>query len=162
LNKQAYREAWGYTYKLRRSDNVDIVHDAYIRWYDTTGRDLFDEHRGTIARALRYSYLKSMSRTTFKYKGESFVRHYRSKDDINADDIPAHEFVTHDTPFDTLITEESENLIKHSLSPGQLRVYSYFKQGYNTQEVADELGMTRNGAGRHFHDIREVMLKLVA
>lgn len=142
FNKAAYYKAQGYAYKLQKKDYVDIVHDAYVVWFNKTNKSLFDEPSGVIARVIKNIFWNSLNRRLWMYEGV-----FHSKTFYSIDEFPEQVFIptsVAETPLSILITKDMHNQLGHNLKPRELQVLQHLKDGYKQIEISKILGISAN------------------
>lgn len=143
--KRKYYDAWGYAFKVSKGkDYKDLVHDAYLRWYNKTGQDLFLEHRGTIARVIHYIWLGWIKKNQVMIHGEMYTKVHKSKDE---EDGP--EQISRVTPEDILIHKEQSQYKSVSESPYHQEVVRLLMLGYSHKEITEKLNLNPNTVSRH-------------
>lgn len=70
VNEVNYRKARRYALKL--GGGLDLVHDAFVLWWDKTKKSLFDEPNGKMLRIIKNTYYRQWDSTRFQQDG---VRH---------------------------------------------------------------------------------------
>lgn len=76
MNKKAYKEAKDYTYFLDSKNYKDIVHDAWLKWFEKTGKDLFSEDRPLITRVIKNVIGTGLSTRKFMWRGKIYNKRY--------------------------------------------------------------------------------------
>src|SRR5688572_416232 len=69
-----YYKAKRYSYKC--GFGVDLVHDAYIQWFNKTGLNLFLEPEGRVMSVMGWMVRKERGKTTQMWRGTNYRRHY--------------------------------------------------------------------------------------
>lgn len=78
VNEVNYRKARRYALKL--GAGLDLVHDAFVLWWDKTNRSLFDEPNGKMCRIIKNLYYRQWDSTRYQYDG---VRYQKVFNNIN-------------------------------------------------------------------------------
>lgn len=68
-----YRKAISYVYIAHPAFHRDLIHDAYIRWFDKTGKNLFEEHFNTI-KAVLIHVIQAARYNKFMYRGIEYPK----------------------------------------------------------------------------------------
>ena len=87
MNVKVYNSARRYAEKLKFTDSQDLLHDAYLIWYDKKGVDMFDEPVWKVFTVIRLTFLaflkaKKRRHTYF----EEFVDGYHKANQITPED----------------------------------------------------------------------------
>lgn len=139
MNKENYFRARSYAFKCDPNNYKDILHNAYLKWYDKTGKDLFDEPDHTRTAVLRWM-------VKGKYKGRFYtngVLHPRVFVPIGEeiDDSMLTHIAVSDGETDTILIDqdlneefeklltENEKLIKKKLMEGYSYTETLHRQG---------------------------------
>lgn len=154
MDNNQYRRARGLAWKLASSHGFaneypDLVHDAYISWYNKTKSDLFDEHPGTIFHVIKNICMARSVLNRFRYRHQT---HSRTRVTIPSTDKPEEGssfYIPYTLPTDNLVAEEIASKIEAVLKPKELITYYYLLQGYKPSEIAElERGYRQKINGR--------------
>lgn len=140
----AYWKARSYAGKLTPQNYRDLVHDAYIVWYNKTQRDLFTEHVGVITKTIKNIYFSSyIKNKTYSYNGVRYAKEFIPIDeDLNP-------ITTYDNPIEILIRKEERlkrlvrlQQIRNDLTEKEKQVFDLTVEGYSTKEIKEELNIS--------------------
>lgn len=95
MNIKTYQKAKKYAKKIKYTDPVDLVHDLYLKWYDKTGQDLFDQPDGKVMSMIWKECNNAIRRGQWMWRGVRYSKIYLEfSEGIHIDDtgnyIPAH------------------------------------------------------------------------
>lgn len=155
-----YTAARRYATRIKYTDPLDLVHDAYIRWYDKTGKDLFDEPEHLVMRMVYWEFKRWMKENNWTYNkepqgkrlefplfsheetmflspyGDSFERLAASRRTFN----PV-------TPLDHCLANETEELyqrfIEESSEVGG-KILELRREGFNNVEIAKKFNKAKS------------------
>lgn len=160
MNIDTYRQALRYAIYVEWRIPRDIVHDAYLLWYDQTGKDLFDEPprlvTAIVKTAIRRTY--SASRKVYQWNLE---KHHRVWIPIKED--PTHEgegYTPSTVMVDSVDLERTKKLLKKVLSPKQKDILKYVQLGYTGTEIAKKNGVSPQAVHELQGLIRKSAIKL--
>lgn len=130
-----YQKARSYAYKINKYIYMDVLHDAYVAFHRTTGRNLFLEPRGKVLKMIKFTYMD-----LWKYNG----RQGRSGTRVD------FEPYTSVTPEDILIGKETLASL-HTIDRAVFRknpnttndIVSLKLSGYKNTEIAERLDITK-------------------
>jgi len=139
-----YRKAIRYATKISSYENaLDIVHDAYLRWYNNTNNNLFEEENEVVINKVRQEwwnrYLKPQY-TTFRSKEKkvfSNLEDLYSFYSVNGVDVPI-ELQTTNSPEKLYIAKEQYQLLRSNLNKFDRKTFDLWVQGYLKQEIEKE------------------------
>lgn len=127
---QKYNQGRSYSYKLAKNLYKDVLHDAYVKWYDKTGHNLFDEPISRVIKVIKYTWFGYYVNKRKVQNRDVFVEY---------DD----HMVNRTTPEDEMIGKELEQQFTSCDSKMQLEIYLYAVQGYRPYEIAKVLGVSK-------------------
>jgi DNA-directed RNA polymerase specialized sigma24 family protein len=137
MDIKKYAQAKRFAYKLKFVDPIDLVHDAYITWFDKTGKDLFDEPQGRITNVIKFQFKAWLHSQEWYYNKES--QGYRTFVEQIEQSYPI-------TPEDEFIGKELEekmNKLILSSPDSTALILQMRKEGFKNSEIAEELKRTR-------------------
>lgn len=148
--------------------HVDLLHDAYLYWYEQKNENLFDNPVGTIARIVKNVNGNKISKNTWYWRGE--VNRKQFSHDIKANSS-RDEYSQPDTePGDSLLHSwgmefpksqyESQDLvdwIKKGLSEFDAKVLDLKVEGYNNREIEKIMGRSNPIITRSIKNIKNKM-----
>lgn len=145
-----YWKARRYAYKLNTTLYRDIVHQAYVKYFERTGLDLFQQPNRKIMRVVRNSYYELLREYSYKRGSKnSYTRYYYEF--IEHGDNYA---VTKTTPEDILIGNQLEerlaDVIEDFKYPVVARdVIDLARQGYSPKEISTSLNLAKSSVNRY-------------
>jgi hypothetical protein len=150
VNWRTYYEARGYAWKLNPDNYLDIVHDAYIIWYDRTGNDLFDEHRGRVSQTVKNVFLNEVGARRFMYRGQYYKKQYFGSDHLRAEGDPEETYLNKEEAIfkDSLIDRIADNL-----TPLRATIFALLREGYNQRQISKKLGVNPQNIQYHVTQI---------
>lgn len=74
MNKVNYQKAKRYLTKC--GYEADFAHDAYILWFEKTGKDLFDEPNGTVIRVIKNVMGNAWGKKRYMWRGNTYPKVY--------------------------------------------------------------------------------------
>lgn len=171
MNLVNYKRAQGYAYKIVPQKYKDIVHDAYVRWFDKTGRDLFDEHPRVVIKVVKNVAIGARASNQYFYgtkpnskRKSKFVKpitigrktwlslqlenfnHYEGRFDRLRTEV---------TPLDLAVAGDSMARLESMLTPNERVALDKFKQGYKSLEIAQQMGVSSALANYYLQRIRK-------
>jgi DNA-binding NarL/FixJ family response regulator len=136
---EQYVKAQGYAFKASPHNYKDLVHDAYVLWYDKTGENLFEKGNGTVISVVKNVIRESWNRRYFIYEGEKHLRSSVSKDSFE-DDYSI--FEDWENPHKDLEFKELQSRLVDGLSPRAQQVLQGISEGYKKHEIGKALGIS--------------------
>jgi len=161
MNWRKYYQARSYAYWLSPNEYLDIVHNAWLAWYDKKKTDLFEEDFRLISRVVKLKFLASLQQNMFHYQGNRYPRQFRS---VSADDSPALDaYIGSDTRLHNTVTPEviymdkeqnevyDKILFKVSkeLTKTQAKILKLIREDLSQVEVSGELNLTPQAINYH-------------
>jgi hypothetical protein len=104
MTNELYHEACDYAYKMSPALFTDIVHDAYISYYDKTQKNLFEEDRGTVLKTVKKTFWK-------KYFHKNIGKTFRDKMKQNRM-TPEDEFISREYGLEFVSYYEIEEQVE--------------------------------------------------
>ncbi len=151
-----YDKCLSYSRRRDRTAYEDIVHDAFLTWFDKTGRNLFEEPEITALSVVKKTWQgKYWQRTKitvggrmgrYGWKGELVKRQF-----INADKVL---MVNRVTPEDEYIAQELHELFMSMDSELRLQIYLYAVEGFSQTEIAKMLNQSKSFINYYFKKMR--------
>jgi hypothetical protein len=144
-----YNKAKRYTTKCGKS--IDIVHDAFVAWWDKKGTNLFLENEGTVLRVIKNIIYKEYGRSTFMVRGVKYPKVTYSYDDSVWDsDVPSirrdvARMMTNNHSQEELEIKEYYNSVteKATKLTGTYRMmYTYLSQGFTPTDIEEIEGIS--------------------
>lgn len=145
--KLLYQKALSYAYFIDPKLYKDIVHDSFIRWFEKTGKDLFDEHERTVMSVIKktwWSYYVQPHQ--YMRQGMVLMREYVSFDDGFC--------FNHVTPEDEFIAKELEERFLHCGNMTQLTIYKYAVMGWTQKQIASIMNESPQFINYYFKKMR--------
>jgi DNA-directed RNA polymerase specialized sigma24 family protein len=153
MNVKNYRQAQRYVDKL--CADRDYVHDAYLRWYDKCGKDLFDETNGTVIRVLKYTILNAWEKGGYMVNGEKLRRSF--VEIVDWDTTPRRV----DSPEDIMVAHDLHDSVAVLLKDDYLMVFDMLAQDHRLVDIAEKMGVTPQYVGWLVKRIREIVVRHV-
>jgi DNA-binding CsgD family transcriptional regulator len=151
VNWKSYYEARGYAWKLNPNNYLDIVHDAYIIWYNRTGNDLFEEHRGRVSQTVKFVFLNQHGAKRFMYRGQYYRKTYTESSWLYSDE---------DSPENVYLRQEEQDYqdsiidrIAANLTPIRAEIFALLREGYNQRQISKKLGVNPQNIQYHVTQI---------
>jgi len=140
------------------TEGRDLVHNAWIRWYEQKGNDLLLEHIGTIKRAIRWQklYERSISKSKFMKEGVSYDIQY-----FDVEKVDEVGLLNHYNPEKEFIFSEIKNELENSLTNERKEVFDLLIQGYNQIEISNELGKSQQIVSYLYNKIKQKSKNIV-
>ena len=162
MNTTNYNKAVRYALKLKYNDHLDLVHDAYLRWYEKEGEDLFDKPLGRILRVVKLTFLDFLKRGKYQ-TGPKGNQNGTSGKFVVPKETGRRQFISYNehvavavTPEDIMIADELDTVLQMTDSKIQLDIYLLAVQGFRPYEIAELLGMGKNHVSYYFKKIRHI------
>lgn len=76
----SYREYYSYAYVLCGDLYRDIVHEAWLKYYEKTGLNLFDQNKYYVFRAIKYAHKSNWGEKYYYWRGETVQRQFTTED----------------------------------------------------------------------------------
>lgn len=150
----------------RSMTHVDLLHDAYLLWYDSKNESLFDNPAGRIARIIKNVNGNKISKNTWYWRGDVNRKQF-SHDIIAGSDRPEYETAD---PSDSLLHNwgmefpkqqyESQDVvdwIKKGLNEFDAAVLDLKVEGYNNREIEKIMGRSNPIITRSIKNIKNKM-----
>lgn len=160
MNIDTYRQALRYAIYVEWRIPRDIVHDAYLLWYDQTGKDLFDEPprlvTAIVKTALRRTY--SASKRVYQWNLE---KHHRVWIPIKED--PTYEgegYTPVSVMVDSMDADRFRKKLSRILTSKQKDVLKHITLGYTATEIARKNGVSSQAVFEVQGVIRKNAIKL--
>lgn len=142
MNNNTYNKAVNYAAKLNGYGNHrDLVHDGYLEWFTKTGKNLFEENEGRVLTVVKFVYLSTISRSKFMWRGITYNRFHLEFQE--SEDLGFVSGINLYNPEHQFIHQESLKALEAGLDSLQKQVYDRLSEGYNTTEIAEEMGTYR-------------------
>lgn len=75
MNLSNYYQLQSYCWHLAGSLYRDLLHDAYVKWYEKTGNNLFNEPNVLGAKVIRNIHFNNLQKQMWTYRGRMYRRH---------------------------------------------------------------------------------------
>lgn len=140
-----YIKARRYATKCGRG--LDLVHDAYIVWWDKTKQNLFDEPIGTVIRVMKnVMFNQYQKQYQYRVDGSLQIRVFQPIEHASHIGLNA-------PPDDAILLNEVLTYMNNS--GGTRRAYyDWFKRGYNDYEIAEIEGYSPQNSNWHRKALR--------
>ncbi len=164
MNSKMYRRGIRYASVLTKNDNsIDVVHDAYLNWYDKKNSDLFDQPAKTIFKVIKNTFFNNFKKD-HKYWTSEGERHKIQSIPMQSIDARSEEdgiidnrLYNQNTPESELISLDSKKnfgrVVDQATATSNTRingiksrldeVYKFLVEGYPLKEIAVLMGLKR-------------------
>jgi DNA-directed RNA polymerase specialized sigma24 family protein len=141
-----YQKALRYAMKCNPAVYRDIVHDAYVTWFNKTNSNLFDQPEGTVIKVVKYTHLKQTERNKYMSGGKWYPRVFQEFE----------EYMRYNkiTPEDEYIASELEMHMIEFSAKQKLDVFLYAVQGLDQVTVAAMTGLSTALVNYYFKRMR--------
>ena len=153
MNTTNYAKGRSYCFHLDKLLYRDILHDAYLNWFDKTGTDLFDEPEHRMMRIIKNTWKGYYIAKNKVINQKSRWINYCDKD--TAKRTEAY-YATDVTPEDVMMAQELDDAQMATDSEVQLQIYLYAVQGYKPFEIAILMNMCKGNIAYYFKKIRHI------
>ena len=151
MNKSYYRRAISYAYFLDRELNKDLVHQAYINYWHTMGRDLFEEPIGRVLKCVKWAYYDMLKKKYGTNPKRKFFDYYESGKFYDPVDNRYYSLgIDSLSPDYILEGKELHDYIETVPQPRQNKIPAVLNkivnlkyQGFKNHEIADQLAMSK-------------------
>lgn len=160
-----YRRAQNYAWKLDHghNDHNDILHDAFLVWYDKHGKNLFDEDYKTVFRVIKLTFLGNIKKNNryWFYQGDQYpIAYEQFENQSSTTSTPESELISLELKKNCAqkvkkLTEISNSRINGSKSRLN-EVYELLVKGYALFEIALLLGMTRGNVTHYGKQLQSI------
>ncbi len=138
MNKDNYFRARRYAFKCDPNNYKDLLHDAYLKWYDKTGRDLFDELDHTRTAVLRW--LVKGYKGRFYSNGVFHPRVYIPVGEEIEEDMLTHITISDNETDAILIDQDLNEEFEKLLTRNEKLVKCKLMKGYSYTEILHKDG----------------------
>ena len=165
METKMYQKALRYAAKCRRDNEThrDLVHDAWLKWYDKNGTDLFLEPESTVMAVIKRVYWNQLNKEGYMVKGVKHSKRVVSwvyPEGYEAEG--SNEMLRRGTqapldianPEEILIAKELDIEIISKSPVLQIEVYKLVVQGYKGVEIAKILELTPAMVSWYFQRIK--------
>lgn len=155
MNVAVYNRANNYAWVLNNhlcgtTGPKDMVHDAYLRWYDKTGNDLFNEPIYRIFKIIKLTFLSDIRKNHryWQYQGEELPSYTQEFDNQKVNRVtPEDEYIQSEVKKNCHLKVKELSEISNSRISGRksriMEVYELLEKGFKRNEIAEELNLTR-------------------
>lgn len=169
MNVGMYNRANNYAWVLNSADkgtqtNKDVLHDAYLSWYDKTGNNLFDEPPFRVFRVIKITFLKSLQKNHkfWFFNNEKFKTTFYEWNEweFNNNKVtPEDEYILSEVKKNcqekvNKLVEISSSRTKGVNKTKLGDAYSLFVDGYSPAEIAKKLHITKRGINKYSNQIK--------
>jgi len=147
MNAIMYKKAQSYAYKCRPDEYKDLVHDAWVVWWDKKGEDLFDQDERLVMRVLKYIVLSRSQKDYFVENGERHHKLFINVEKLTGTSYDS-EFNTKtlkslqnsplllETTPETILADKDElEVIRKSLTDKQKSVFDLLAEGLERKQI---------------------------
>ena len=165
----AYKEACRYALKFEQSAQIkllqsytDIVHDAYVLWFNKTGDNLFEQHRGVISNVIKNLIWSEWGRRQYMWRGEVYQRTKIQINDNNEEEGIQFVPITKETPEDIYMNREEFERLRRNLTLEEKHILLDYMSGYSKAHVASLAGVSSTTFTKRWKIILEKLKKGLA
>lgn len=150
-------------YALKCGHGRDLVHDAYILWWDKHKRNIFDEKNGTVIRTIKNLIYREYTKSTFMSNGKVSLKKFYDIDylETTSHDTTDHEALLVRVGFDDYDTKLAYNeaIGKAAELTGTYRtIYGYLSRGFTPTEIQEIEGISKSLVG-YYRERLKLMLQ---
>lgn len=163
MNTTNYTKGRSYCFHLDKTLYRDILHDAYLNWFEKTGLDLFDEPERKMMRIIKNTwrgyYIAKNKVINQKARWTNYTDPTETSNESTSRETTARTktyYATDVTPEDIMIAKEIDEAEMATNSSIQLQIYLYAVQGYKPYEIAVLMGMCKGNIAYYFKKIRHI------
>lgn len=154
--KDNYNRLRSYCWHLKGEHYMDLLHDAYLKWYDKTGKNLFEEPNYTGAKVIRNIMLSQNQKNYYMWRGENYHKEFIGAVSDMVPDAPNHRYrvaVSRVTPLDEAIGED----MAHLISPD----FGMVLAGYTQAEIATLTGKSQQLVNYHLQKTKKKLSQYI-
>lgn len=152
VNEVNYRKARRYALKL--GAGLDLVHDAFVLWWDKTNRSLFDEPNGKMCKIIKNLHYRQWDSTRYQYDGVRYPKFFSNIDYLldSSSGIDYHYGSKHDLDrlvmkagfddFDIKMRYNEVTTKGQQLKGTYGTVYRYLARGFTPTEIEEIEGIS--------------------
>ena len=150
-----YQKALRYAARCRMDNSThrDLVHDAWLKWYDKQGTDLFLESERTVMGVIKRVHWNQFNKNGYTSKG---TKHSKRVVSWNYEHGGTKTPIDVADPEEILIGKELDASILANSPELQIEVYKLVLQGYTGIEIAGLLGVSAPVVSWYFRNIRSI------
>lgn len=136
--------------------STDLVHDAYIRWFNKTGNNLFLEREGTVMATMKWTIKAHRGQDTRMYFGKNISK--RQYTPLITDNTEANnEFLVGREPNQIEYCSYNETMeLFDKLSGSSKIVFDYLVAGYTPVEIKEMDGTSCERVRWHVNKFRKM------
>lgn len=169
--KDNYNRLRSYCYVLKGENYMDLLHDAYLAWYDKTGKNLFEEPNYTGTKVIRNIMLSQNQKNYFMWRGEKYRKEFipsvseiGNQGRMSEVAYKSRVAVSRVTPLDEAIGEDMAHLISPDFGmvlAGHTQAEIASLTGKSQQLVHYHLKKTKNKLSQYINPIAGSRVKLI-
>lgn len=151
-----YFKAKRYARKCGYGD--DLVHDAYVTWFNKTGNNLFLEPEYRVMAVMGWTVRKERGKNTQMWRGEKYQRRYitLSADTYRGDEYEPDNLIPNEPNQERYCSYKEITSRLEALEGFSRLVYSYLKNGYSITEIAKAENVSIQKVFHHVKKIRYI------
>lgn len=135
---------------------TDLVHDAYIRWFNKTGNNLFYEPEHRVMAVMRFTVLAHREKNSRIYFGKKLDKLQYNEYPVLEEGVN-NEYLAKTEPNHYDYCTYNEVTARLAAVEGFSRkVYDYLKNGYNSTEIAESEKVSIQKVFHHIKKIRYI------
>jgi hypothetical protein len=158
-HRSKYDKARGYAYRLDSENSRDLVHTAYIKHYDKTGGNMFDETMHYICWRIKMVWLTNYKKSITR-NHENTQSRYVKMDEDYFDNIPTSVFIEENIDYQTFIgnfiTNISVSNTKNETKETLFSVLALCLKGYRQVDIRKELNMSQQTVNLYIKRLRQL------
>lgn len=140
MRNDNYQKAKGYLQKCGLQ--ADFAHDAYVLWFEKTGKNIFNEPNGTVIRVIKNLMFNAHQKKRFMWRGQNYAKVYV---DI---DLPAAQTTEQVVDIE---------LYRQMLPITYREIFDMLIKGYLGTEIAEERGVSPETIYYYRNQIRKIL-----
>lgn len=136
--RNRYHELRSYCWYLVGEYKTDLLHDAYLYWWEKKKKNLFDEPRGVASQVIRNVFGNQLQHKYYMLRGVKYLRNFVS---TSPDEFGNELLLTTENPHDILEQKELLTVIGQDIG--------MILDGYSQVEIARSKGVTPQAVNYH-------------
>lgn len=156
-----YSRAIRFARKLDKEHYRDLVHDAYLLWFDKKKQSIFEAHEGQMIQTIKNIWGARLIKGRFMWRGEINNKVFLDYNGVyegmsNPNLIVESKYLQYErtNPHSILEGKDFEAKLLQSLSRQEMFVYGLCKEGYTPIEIAEVLNVYRQRVPHWINNIR--------
>lgn len=155
MSRKVYYRCCGYAYSLNRFLYRDLVHDAWVRHFTTTGEDLFNGSIYYALRAIRYAYQRIWGKDYYMVRGIRKQREFVDVDNLAHETNPERLLISKE--FCGEFRRQIDNYVSPHGQRIELKTYvDLVEQGFKQKEISVIMGILPTTATYYKNKVKEI------